>query len=227
MILTYLIEFATGHLTLLEFMQYLVYSLIAVIVTITIHEWGHALVSFIQGDKSTKYSGRLSLNPFAHMDLYGILMFLILGFGWARPVQVRASQYKRPRLGLALTAAAGPIMNFLLAFLLTPLYFWAALKHTTFFTNLAVLILFVITYNLSLALFNLIPVPPLDGSKILGECLPLKYRLKYYGIERYGFIIAFAIAVFLNRLGVFAFIQNTLLSAFITAWSPLLKLIIS
>lgn len=187
MILTYLIRLISGNLTLLEFMQYVVFSLVAVIITITLHEWGHAFVSFIQGDKGTKYSGRLSLNPFAHMDIYGILMFLILGFGWARPVQVRASQYKKPRLGMALTAAAGSAMNFLIAFLLTPVYFLTFIQNTVLFENLSRLIVLIISYNLSLGLFNLIPVPPLDGSKILGECLPLKYRMRYYSIERHGF----------------------------------------
>ena len=223
MILMYIIQLLQGQMTILEFVQFLVFSLIAIVLAITIHEWGHAFVSFLQGDKTAKYDGRLSLNPFKHLDKYGILMFLLFGFGWARPVNVRASQYKKPRLGLILTAASGPLSNFLLAFLVSPLLFWSLTMEGILYSNLFLLFSLIFSYNMSLGLFNLIPVPPLDGSKILGECLPLKYRLKYYGIERYGFMIAFGIVIILNQIGTFGFIEEKMLGAFMHIWAPLFR----
>lgn len=225
MILYLLIDFLQGAISPLEFLQFLCFSLIAVVIAITVHEWSHALASYCQGDKTAKYDGRLSLNPFAHLNIFGFLVLLLFGFGWARPVNVRASNFKRPRLGCAITAAAGPLSNFILAFIVSPFLTITILQSITnpsnLFTNLSTLLEYIMMYNLSLGLFNLIPVPPLDGSRILGECLPLKYRIKYYNLERYGFFIALGIILILDRIQLFDLVIYNIAMAFMRLWIPL------
>lgn len=225
MVLYLLIELRQGIISPLEFVQNLCFSLIAVVIAITVHEWCHALASYCQGDKTAKYDGRLSLNPFAHLNIFGFLMLLLFGFGWARPVNVRAFNFKHPRLGYAITAAAGPLANFVLAFLISPFFTMTFLQYainpSNLFTNLSTLLRYIMMYNLSLGLFNLIPVPPLDGSRILGECLPLKYRIKYYNLERYGFFIALGIVLILDRIQLFDLVIVNIVKAFARLWLPL------
>lgn len=171
-----------------EIVIFLLSALFVVFFTSPIHEFSHGLAAYLLGDNTPKYQGRLTLNPLVHIDPMGAVMIAVFGFGWAKPVQVNLNNFKRPKLGMALTALAGPASNIISAFLILII-----LKVITVFTdpNFYVVNFFVIAahINISLAVFNLIPIPPLDGSKILNALLPFKAYYKILKFERYMWII--------------------------------------
>lgn len=192
---------------------YLIQKIISIpliLLALTGHELAHGFVSYKLGDPTPKYDGRLTLNPLAHLDPIGAVLMLIAGFGWAKPVMINPQYYKNPKSGTALVSAAGPAANLLMAFLITALYAvfakiciflnWynvTAISWAQYITQLFA------SYNLSLMLFNLIPIPPLDGSKILSAFLPNRVYYKMLSYERY-YSIALIIFIFvLMRLGVF------------------------
>ncbi len=137
--------------------------IVARLVAITIHEYAHAWVANFFGDSTAKLMGRLSLNPFVHLDLTGTIFLLLAGFGWGKPVIVNPRNFKNPRLDNLTVSLAGPISNLLLATALGLIYRFINLPG--FLEQLFFLLIF---FNLVLMIFNLIPIPPLDGSKILG-----------------------------------------------------------
>ena len=169
-------------------------SIPAILFALTFHEYAHGFTAYKLGDPTAKYNGRLSLNPLAHLDPVGALLMLLVGFGWARPVPVNPRYFKKPKQGMALTALMGPVANILLA-LLSALLFQLVLAifgtNTLLPENLALALTYFllllkasVTLNLSFALFNLIPLPPLDGSRIIGLFLPHRIYLKLLEKER-------------------------------------------
>lgn len=179
--------------------QKLTYILIlafCVLFSLSVHEFSHGLAAYAVGDKTAKYSGRLSLNPLAHLDPFGAICLFLFGFGWAKPVPVNPWNFKNKKGGMILTALAGPFSNFLLAFIAMVIYTLLGglrFSSTSFgFTLASVfyeLAYYMIMINLGLGLFNLIPIPPLDGSKVLTAILPERTYFKLMDYERYGFII--------------------------------------
>ncbi|MBR4941481.1 MAG: site-2 protease family protein [Clostridia bacterium] len=178
----------------------LMLSLPGIIFAMTVHEYAHALVSTKLGDPLPKASGRLTLNPFKHLDPVGFLMLLVLRFGWARPVYIDPRYYKKPRRDRALTSFAGPAANFITAFILVlvqvimniiyarvagGLSSFALTAISVAYTMLDITVII----SVGLGLFNLIPVPPLDGSGVLFSFLPLKLREKLRQAERYGIVV--------------------------------------
>lgn len=157
-------------------------SVAAVILCLTVHEVSHGLAAWLLGDPTAKSRRRLSLNPLRHLDLMGTLMMLMVGFGWARPVPVDMRYFKRPKLGMAITALAGPMSNLILAFVAAVLYCFIYFKTLGTAELLLTLLGTVMTLSVGLGLFNLLPIPPLDGSKVLEGVLPDRI---YYTILRY------------------------------------------
>lgn len=190
------------------------------------HEVAHGLVANWMGDDTAKRQGRLTLNPLDHLDPLGTLCMVFFGFGWAKPVPVNPSRFKRPKLGMTLTALAGPVANFLLSFVLI---FVAVLLQVALpgqRVALAVAEFFLQTGILSVGLgvFNLIPIPPLDGSRVLQALLPGRLYYKFFNYQVY-FQIALLVLLFLGALnGLVATLQIDMLNLIIRGVSGLLGL---
>src|SRR3990167_5487251 len=169
-----------------EPLTFIIWAL-AVIFAITVHEFSHALAGHLQGDKTAEHAGRLTLNPLSHIDLLGFLMLIIVGFGWGRPVPFNPFAIKNKKLGPTLVGLAGPLAN-----LISVIIFALILRFIILSTDLGqqnLLFQFVVSLiqvNLVLMVFNLIPIPPLDGSKILYSLLPYSQQNVIFFLERYG-----------------------------------------
>ncbi len=178
-------------------MDYIIDKLIMipmVLIALMFHELAHGWVSIKLGDPTPKYQGRMTLNPLAHLDPIGTLLMVITNFGWAKPVQINPRYYKDPKKGMALTALAGPLTNFLLALIAMLIYgviFVIYLKTGVFqnsMSTISYLIMRFVMLNLCFMVFNFIPIPPLDGSRILGLFLSNRAYFKLQQYERYSFI---------------------------------------
>ena len=165
-------------------------QLLAVLFCLTVHETCHGLAALALGDPTAKRQHRLSLNPLRHIDWFGLLMMLVAGFGWARPVPVNPNYFKKPRQGMALTALAGPASNLLLALLLLiPARLIYTYAHDSVFNQTALdFLTSTAALSIGLGLFNLIPIPPLDGSKVLAVLLPERAYRWLMRYERFGIL---------------------------------------
>ena len=163
-------------------------QLLAVLFCLTVHETCHGLAALALGDPTAKRQHRLTLNPLRHIDWFGLLMMLVAGFGWARPVPVNPNYFKKPRQGMALTALAGPASNLLLALLLLiPARLIYTYAHYSVFNQTALdFLTSTAALSIGLGLFNLIPIPPLDGSKVLAVLLPERAYRWLMRYERFG-----------------------------------------
>ncbi len=192
----------------------------AILIALTFHEVSHGLVAYGLGDATAKSMGRLSLNPLRHLDVVGTLCLLFVGFGWAKPVPVNPyALTKKPKTGMAWVAAAGPASNLCMALIggiLLMIYLkvvgydwlWAAGYTAPLYFGL--FFLYFIQINIVLMIFNLIPLPPLDGSRIVSVFLPAEARFRYNLIERYGTMILLALCVIpIGGTTVISWILNT------------------
>ena len=190
-----------GLLSPYKIILYLLRALV-VLVAIPFHEAAHALVSHWLGDDTAVRAGRLSLNPVRHFDLLGALCMLIGGVGWAKPVGIDVRNYKNPKVGMAISAAAGPVSNFLLAWVSMIVY--KCVIYSGLGEKIPALMLFfyyMVAMNLSLAVFNLIPIPPFDGSRIALLFLPRNLYFKAMRYER-QIMLAVLLLVFLGLLDI-------------------------
>jgi Zn-dependent protease len=165
------------------------------ILAITLHEFGHALVADSLGDKTARLAGRFTINPKAHLDPVGSFMLVFAGFGWGKPVPFNPRMLRWKRFGAAAVAIAGPTVNILLAFLAAGTLVTLRPQSSLAFNFLQT----AVVYNVLLAVFNLIPIPPLDGSRILGAVLPPSKQLIVYFLDKWGFVILLIFVFFLFR----------------------------
>jgi Zn-dependent protease len=183
-----------------------IFGIAILVMSVVIHEVSHGYTAYVLGDPTAKESGRLTLNPFKHLDLYGslivpVLTFLTGGFilGWAKPVPYNPYNLKDQRKGSALVGAAGPLSNFLVAVI-----FGLAIRYGSLFTFLPIsffqIAALIVVINLNLGIFNSIPIPPLDGSKILFNFLPSRWQNFELLLERFGFLILIVFLLVFYRL---------------------------
>jgi len=163
----------------------LVETLAAVLIAATVHEFAHALIADRLGDPTARHMGRLSLNPIVHLDPLGTIFFVLMGFGWAKPVPVNPRNFHDPRGGMLQVAVAGPLANITMAFVLGMLLKVPGLVEAVWAPFLAL----VIWINIVLAIFNLIPIPPLDGSRILAALLPAQQSYAFSRLQPYGTLV--------------------------------------
>ena len=176
------------------FLADLVLKIPALLIAVTIHEVAHALVADRLGDPTPRALGRITLNPFPHIDLFGALAFVVAGFGWAKPVPVNAANLRHPRRDMALVAAAGPVSNFLVAFVGLVLFVLAR-RSGLVGAPVAQVLLWIFEFNLALGIFNLIPLPPLDGGHFLPYFLPPGAGAVLHSLEQFGPMILLVLVV--------------------------------
>ena len=180
----------------------LLLSLPPLLLALTVHEYFHGFIAYRMGDPTAKFAGRLTFNPLKHIDPIGLIAFLLFRFGWAKPVPVNPYNFYDYKKGMVLTSIAGPGSNFLLAFISGMIIRIAGPSLATpALLPLAIMLRLSLFYNLILCAFNLIPIPPLDGSNVLFYFLPDRYAYIRYQLERYGFLILVGL-ILLNNIGI-------------------------
>lgn len=198
----------------------------ASLLCITFHEMCHGLVAWKLGDPTAKRMGRLTLNPIRHVDWFGLAMMALFKFGWAKPVPVDMRYFKNPKRGMAITALAGPVSNVILTFFAllirsVLLYFYLYHSNNTALQLVIELVEYTAIISAGLTVFNLIPIPPLDGSKVLYSFLSDRAYLKLMQYERYGMLVLMAV-LFLGILDIpLQFLRSGLLEVLSRlAWFP-------
>lgn len=187
-----LFDIFSGDADFFALMIKLFSRLFVIFCTMPVHEYAHALVATKLGDQTPRLSGRLTLNPMAHISPIGALMIILCGFGYAKPVSVNPRNFKDSKKGMALTAIAGPMSNLIMGFIFTFVAMLFLHLNSTVITNaFYTFFFFAALVNINLAVFNLLPIPPLDGSRILQLLIPAKHYYKFLQYERYIVIVVF------------------------------------
>ena len=207
-------------------MPQLIFSVAAAFIALCIHEFAHALAAYKLGDNTAERNGRLSLNPLHHLDPVGAIFMVLFRFGWAKPVPINPINFKKPKRDFAIVALAGPTSNIILAFFSAPIFLlffklaiaaqYGTFAHTALYNTCIFFTIFT-ALNVGLGIFNLIPIPPFDGSRILNVVLPEK---AYFKVMRYERRIYFG---FLIWLLVGDVVYSTLMSLPIISSAPILS----
>jgi len=212
MILQYLSEFQQDPIATALFIGIII---IAIVVAVTIHEFSHAIVADQLGDLTARKLGRLTLKPSAHLDPMGSIIFLVAGFGWGKPVPIVQNNIKKlnPQIGLALISLVGPGSNFIFSLLLAILIRFELIPNSVLNIDLVASFIFIlINVNILLCVFNLLPLPPLDGFKVILGILPSRFSNSLSQMERYGAIPLFGILILdmtFNSINIFGTLIGT------------------
>ncbi len=200
----------------------------AALITLTLHEYFHGFAAYKLGDRTAMYEGRLTLNPLKHIDPVGAVCMILFKIGWAKPVPIDARYFKKPKRDMAITALAGPLSNLLLSFVSLFIYLLIGkiTENTTFGGFPAMLVALLMYFffvlhsvNLGIGIFNLIPIPPLDGSRILLAFLPTKYYFKVMYYEKYIAILLFALLYLGSFSGILSMAMNAVSNIMLKALS--------
>lgn len=174
-------------------------AVIPALICITLHELSHGFVAYKLGDNTAKNMGRLTLNPIKHIDIFGLIMMVVFKFGWAKPVPVNMRNFKNPKRDMAITALAGPLSNVLICcvvlFIYGLVYLPCNLAGTEFAGSLLYAVYITAYLSIALTIFNIIPIPPLDGSKVLFSLMSDKSYMKLMRYERYGMLLLLVLIV--------------------------------
>ncbi len=203
----------------------LLLSVPVLLLSLILHEVAHGYVAYRCGDKTAKNLGRLSLNPAKHLDPLGTLSLFLIGFGWANPVPIIMRNFRKPRRDLMLVAAAGPLTNLLIAFVCTPIFILVMkmgnidyisgmiyYREADIYLLFAMMLNIAVIINIGLALFNLLPIPPLDGSRLATSLLPRRLAVRYVQLERYSRQLLIGIIVVSNIANINIFYPLTWLA---------------
>jgi len=192
----------------LDFLNNINFNLIiiqapVILLSLTIHEYFHGWTANKLGDPTAKLRGRLTLNPIAHLDVLGTILMFVVGFGWAKPVPIDARNFKDPRKGTLLVAIAGPLSNLTTAVVagiilrpMIPRILTGEIAPGSIDSIVVIILVLALVYGIALAVFNMIPIPPLDGSRVMYAILPDKYLYPYSRFEPYGVIFLFGLFIF-------------------------------
>ncbi len=183
-------DFLSGDVSFLDFIIKVGAICFVVFCATPLHEYAHALIAVKLGDDTPRNMGRLTIDPKAHIDLIGALMIFLVGFGYAKPVQVRMRNFKNPKRDMALVALAGPVSNLLQAFVFIFIYGFCVFLQSRYIVvtlagYMSIFFLYAAIININLAVFNLLPIPPLDGSRLATALLPSRIYYKIMQYERY------------------------------------------
>lgn len=160
-----------------------------IIIAMVIHEYAHARVAVALGDFTPRLQGRLTLNPAAHIDVFGLLMLFLVHFGWAKPVQINPYNFRNPRRDDILVSLAGPAANLITAFIAAFIFVFVLKNNFDVSDGVRTVLSLIVIVNINFAIFNMIPIPPLDGSHVLKQLLPYELAVRYETIERYSIFI--------------------------------------
>jgi Zn-dependent protease len=174
-----------------------------ILLSLTVHEYFHGWTANKLGDPTAKMQGRLTLNPIAHLDILGTILMFVVGFGWAKPVPIDPRNFKDPKKDTILVAIAGPLSNLAMALAaglalryMIPRMVSGEISSEGVYPVIAIILILTLFYGIALAVFNMIPIPPLDGSRVLYGLLPNRYAYAYSRFEPYGVLFLFALFIF-------------------------------
>jgi len=197
-----------------------------ILLSLTVHEYSHGWTANKLGDPTAKMQGRLTLNPMAHLDIFGTILMFIVGFGWAKPVPINPKYFKDPKKDTILVAVAGPISNLAMAAgaglilrYLIPEMLSGQVSSGGAYSIIAIILILTLFYGIALAVFNLIPIPPLDGSRVLYGVLPDRYAYAYSRFEPYGVLFLFAVFIFAGGIFHYLFYPVSLITQSISGFS--------
>lgn len=208
-----------------------IYSFVAFAFAISFHEWARAFAAYRLGDPTARNAGRMTLNPFKHIDLFGTLMLLVFGFGWAKPVPVNPRNYKNLIRDDIIVSLAGVLVNMLLAFVFMPLSLYLVQisleQQSIVLSVLAAMVDYFVFINITLAIFNLIPVPPLDGSHVLEDLLIRKVGPKpFIWMRNNSRYLLIGVLIILRITGVLSLVTNSVYEGIASLYMPLLETIL-
>ena len=218
-----ILDILRGNMGITEALLAFLLVIPSLLLSLTLHEVSHGCAAYLCGDPTARNLGRLSLNPLKHLDPIGTAMMLLFGFGYAKPVPVVTRNFKKPRRDMVLVALAGPLANFILGFIGTFFFLLNAYYGGNGYFSIAahLFLQYFTLINIGLGVFNLIPIPPLDGSRLLTVLLPPKAMMFFFNYERYIQLAVFA----LLWLGVLdsplIFLRSAVANGFVNFWSLL------
>ncbi len=197
-----------------------------ILLSLTVHEYFHGWTANKLGDPTAKMRGRLTLNPIAHLDILGTILMFIVGFGWAKPVPIDPRNFKDPKKDTILVAIAGPLSNLAMALaaglalrFMIPKMVSGEISSEGIYSVIAIILILTLVYGIALAVFNMIPIPPLDGSRVLYGILPNRYAYAYSRFEPYGVFFLFALFIFGGGIFKYLLVPLSYLSVMLSGYN--------